>query len=73
MIADCVAAGIPEMECTAELAEMQTADSVGCRGGVSRGPRRQTRKRCGGSREEGGVEAVQLAVGAALEPSLWRG
>ena len=30
MIADCVAAGIPEMECTAELAEMQTADSVGC-------------------------------------------
>ena len=25
MIADCVAAGIPEMECTAELAEMQAA------------------------------------------------
>ena len=30
MIADCVAAGIPEMDCTAELAEMQAADSVGC-------------------------------------------
>ena len=62
MIADCVASGIAsEMECTAELAAMQTADSVGCGTG---GPSK-TEYTSGGTAPSALCDCCSIEVGAS--------